>query len=67
MSRMEHRKGCPACEHTDPQLERELEALATLLFEAYLENCGVSINGPTADEIDNTKGRGTLKEVDANP
>ena len=29
-------KGCPLCEHTDPQLERELEDFARMLFEIML-------------------------------
>ena len=33
---VEYRKGCPACEHSDPELERELQALAQLLFDIYL-------------------------------
>ena len=35
-SGLEYRKGCPACEHSDPQLERELQAFAQLLFDIYL-------------------------------
>jgi hypothetical protein len=29
-------KGCPVCEHTDPQLERDLEEFAQMLFEVML-------------------------------
>lgn len=61
VARMEFRKGCPACEHTDPQLERELEALAELLFESYLENHGISV---ISGGIDNAKVQGRLKGVD---
>jgi hypothetical protein len=32
---MEFHKGCPACEHTDPELETELAALAQLIVDAY--------------------------------
>ena len=35
---MEFRKGCPVCEHSDPELERELQAFAQLLFDIYLAN-----------------------------
>ena len=35
-SDLKYRKGCPACEHSDPQLERELQAFAQLLFDIYL-------------------------------
>lgn len=37
---MEFKKGCPACEHTDPELEREIYALAKLLVDSYLEEQG---------------------------
>ena len=29
-------KGCPVCEHADPQLERELQEFAQLLFDIML-------------------------------
>jgi len=29
-------KGCPLCEHTDPELERDLEEFAQLLFDIML-------------------------------
>jgi hypothetical protein len=35
---LEFIKGCPACEHSDPQLERELQAFAQLFFDIYLES-----------------------------
>jgi len=35
-SGVEHLKGCPVCEHSDPQLERELHAFAQLLFDIWL-------------------------------
>lgn len=34
---VEYRKGCPACEHSDPELERELQAFAQLLFDIYID------------------------------
>ena len=61
---MEHRKGCPACEHTNPQLEQELDALAQLLFDAYIEDCGVPAY--RFDAVDNAEDLGRLKEVDSN-
>lgn len=61
---MEHRKGCPACEHTDPQLEAELDALAQLLFDAYLEDCGIPVDHLASTGIDNTASQGRLKEVE---
>lgn len=33
---LEHLKGCPMCEHSNPQLERELHAFAQLLFDIWL-------------------------------
>ena len=39
MPPMEFQKGCPVCERIDPELERELQALAQLLFDAYLLDC----------------------------
>jgi hypothetical protein len=32
---VEFRKGCPACEHSDPELERELKMFAELLLDIY--------------------------------
>lgn len=60
---MEFRKGCPACEHTDPQLERELQAFAQLLVDSYLEGHG-SLHQPPNGGIDNVRGQDRLKEVD---
>lgn len=64
MCTMEFRKGCPACEHTDPQLERELQALAELLVDSYLERCGVRLDHISSDGIDNSADRIRLKKVD---
>jgi hypothetical protein len=33
---LEYLKGCPMCEHSNPQLERELHAFAQLLFDIWL-------------------------------
>jgi hypothetical protein len=33
---VEYLKGCPVCDHTNPQLERELHAFAQLLFDIWL-------------------------------
>jgi hypothetical protein len=51
---MESRKGCPACEHTDPELEREIQALAQLLFDAYLLNPmnADAHTSPSIDDLD---------------
>ncbi|HVB35586.1 MAG TPA: hypothetical protein VNJ52_14620 [Patescibacteria group bacterium] len=37
---LEYVKGCPACDRTDPELERELRAFARLFFDIYLEAHG---------------------------
>lgn len=34
---VEYLKGCPVCEHSNPQLERELHAFAQLLFDIWLD------------------------------
>ena len=34
---MEYRKGCPLCEHSDPQLERDLHSFAQLLFDIWID------------------------------
>ena len=35
-ARVEYLKGCEVCEHNNPQLERELNAFAQLLFDIWL-------------------------------
>ena len=32
-----HLKGCPICECSDPELERELQAFAQLLLDIYID------------------------------
>jgi hypothetical protein len=59
---MEYRKGCPACDHTDPQLERELQALAELLVDSYLEDSLIPAHPRPSDRIDNAAGQVRLKE-----
>lgn len=61
---MEYRKGCPACDHTDPQLERELKAFAQLLVDSYLEDCGIVLHGYPQGGIDNGADDVRVKEVD---
>jgi hypothetical protein len=39
---LEYVKGCPVCDHTDPELERELGAFARLFFDIYLEASGLN-------------------------
>ena len=51
---VEFRKGCPACEHSDPDLERELHAFAQLLFEIYLAKREMKRESRPSAGIDNT-------------
>jgi hypothetical protein len=50
---VEYRKGCPACEHSDPELERELQAFAQLLFDIYLAKCEKTQESGPGAGIDN--------------
>ena len=34
---LEFMPGCPLCAHSDPELERELKALAQIVFDAILQ------------------------------
>lgn len=36
-------QGCSVCDRNDPELERELHALARLLFDLYLEARGLQL------------------------
>jgi hypothetical protein len=58
-SGVEVRKGCPACEHSDPELERELQAFAQLLLEIYLDKR--EKKRPPGTGIDNISQLPTLK------
>lgn len=52
---LEFRTGCPSCEHSDPALERDLQAFAQLLFDIYLARCEEANQpGPKVD-IDNIR------------
>jgi hypothetical protein len=50
---LEFRKGCPVCEHSDPDLERELLAFAQLLFDIYLADREKSGKNNRSAGIDN--------------
>lgn len=52
-SGVEFLKGCPACEHSDPELERELQAFAQLLFDIYLADREEERQRGRRVEIDN--------------
>ena len=51
---LEYRKGCPACEHSDPELERELQAFAQLLLDIYLAKREKKQQPCAGNGIDNT-------------
>ena len=51
---LEYRKGCPACEHSDPELERELQAFAQLLLDIYLAKREKKRQPCAGNGIDNT-------------
>jgi len=50
---LEFRKGCSACEHSDPELERELEAFAQLLLEIHLAKQVRGLQSDSGAGIDN--------------
>jgi hypothetical protein len=58
---LEYRKGCPACEHSDPELERELQAFAQLLLDIYLAKRAKKRDLEPSPGIDNTPQLPTLK------
>ena len=49
---MEHLPGCPICEHNDPELERELQALAQLLFDIYIAKQNEAVRRGQDDQLD---------------
>lgn len=50
-SEIEFVKGCPLCEHSDPELEREVEELARWLYEVMLAD--QKAQNPKPPDIDN--------------
>jgi hypothetical protein len=56
--RVGYQKGCPLCEHSDPDLERELVAWAELLWDHFSSK---RKNDASAD-IDSAHQSPTLKE-----
>jgi hypothetical protein len=62
-----HQDGCPLCEHSDPEMERELATLAQIFFEFYLseymKKFAPEKNSPSVD-TDATSN--TLKERSSN-
>jgi hypothetical protein len=58
---IEHRKGCPLCEHSDPDLELELQAWAQLLYDHFSSQQQPGHSNSTAD-VDIGRRSPTLKE-----
>lgn len=52
-SKLESRKGCPVCEHTDTDLERELQVFAQLLLDIHLAKSAKERPSDSATGIDN--------------
>ena len=50
---LEYREGCPVCEHSDPELERELWAFAELLLDIYFTKREEQRQSRTSVGIDN--------------
>lgn len=51
-NKVDHLKGCPICERSDPQLERELHAFAQLLFDIWLARQSADENPAPSAGID---------------
>jgi hypothetical protein len=51
---LKYRKGCPACEHSNPELERELQAFAQLLLDIHLAKRETKRQPCAGNGIDNT-------------
>lgn len=46
-------KGCPICEHSDPDLERDLEDFARILFDIMLADLKKMRRAGRSGDIDN--------------
>lgn len=55
---VEYQKGCPLCDHSDPDLERELVAWAQLLWDHFSSKR----KNAAAVNIDNAQQSPTLRE-----
>lgn len=55
---VEYQKGCPLCEHSDPELERELVAWAQLLWDHFSSKR----KNTASVDVDSTHQSPTLKE-----
>jgi len=61
-SEVEFVKGCPLCERSDPELERDLEAFAQLLFDVFLYRHQKAAQTERSPGVDNRNPSPTLKE-----
>ncbi len=64
---VEFQKGCPLCEHSDPELERDLQAFAQLLFDVFLSRHQNSAQLGTLHGIDKEQPEPTVKERSNKP
>lgn len=62
LGRTEFLKGCPMCEHSDSELERELRTFAQLLFDIYLAKRVGRETQPLRPDVDKEERSSTLKE-----
>jgi hypothetical protein len=58
----EFRAGCPLCEHSDPELDRELLLFAQLLFDSLLWKHTHSNEHSELPDVDSNHQSPTLKE-----
>ena len=49
----QYRKGCPACEHSNPELERDLQTFAQLFLDIYLATRAKEQQSDSGTGIDN--------------
>lgn len=59
---IEYRKGCPLCEHSDPELERELQSWAQLLYDHFSSRQWDAKAYGAAPFVDSGRQSPTLKE-----
>jgi hypothetical protein len=49
---LEYKPGCPVCEHSDPELDRELRAFAELMVDVVMEWRQKRNNDNTGTRVD---------------
>lgn len=50
---LQYRKGCPVCEHSDPELERDLQVFAQLLLDIHLAKRATERQSESDTGVDN--------------